>query len=220
MLNGGKWNSLGTHTFGGTARVIINSQGSCTTSADAVRITQPPVAAAPAPVAKTGQTISYDDRDDGELERGVAWPNPRFTDNGDGTVRDNLTKLIWDKYARRKPEQLWDSALADCNALADGAAGLNDGSAAGDWRLPNVRELTSIIHYGFYAPSVPNTTGTSKSMEGDPFIRMLSSDYWTSTSNDAHFGYAWTVNPFIGIVDVREKYQPLGAFAWCVRDPK
>ena len=33
--NGGKWNSLGTYTFSGTARVVINSQGGCTTSADA-----------------------------------------------------------------------------------------------------------------------------------------------------------------------------------------
>jgi hypothetical protein len=30
---------------------------------------------------------------------GVAWPNPRFTDNSDGTVTDNLTGLIWLKNA-------------------------------------------------------------------------------------------------------------------------
>ncbi len=47
------------------------------------------------PVAKTGQTISYAASDDGDIKPGVPWPNPRFTDNGDGTVTDNLTKLIW-----------------------------------------------------------------------------------------------------------------------------
>jgi hypothetical protein len=33
-----------------------------------------------APVPKTGQTISYGTRDDGALQKGVAWPTPRFTD--------------------------------------------------------------------------------------------------------------------------------------------
>ncbi|MCP4259833.1 MAG: hypothetical protein GY774_20320 [Planctomycetes bacterium] len=39
QANGGQWNSLGTFTFSGTARVVINSQGGCTTSADACKIT-------------------------------------------------------------------------------------------------------------------------------------------------------------------------------------
>lgn len=50
-------------------------------------------------VSKTGQTTSYGTRDDGALQKGVAWPNPRFTDNANGTVTDNLTGLIWLKNA-------------------------------------------------------------------------------------------------------------------------
>jgi hypothetical protein len=42
-------------------------------------------------VPKTGQTTAYVAGNDGYLEKGVAWPDPRFTDNGDGTVTDNLT---------------------------------------------------------------------------------------------------------------------------------
>ncbi len=42
-------------------------------------------------VVKTGQTTSYRTGDDGDLEKGVAWPDTRFTDNGNGTVTDNLT---------------------------------------------------------------------------------------------------------------------------------
>ena len=53
-----------------------------------------------APVPKTGQTTSYANGDDGDLELGVASPNPRFTDNGDGKVTDNLTELIWLKNAK------------------------------------------------------------------------------------------------------------------------
>ena len=55
----------------------------------------PVTAGAPAPVAKTGQTTSFASGDDGDLQEGVASPSPRFTNNGDGTVTDNLTGLIW-----------------------------------------------------------------------------------------------------------------------------
>jgi hypothetical protein len=56
---------------------------------------------APMPVRKTGQATSYTTTggEDGDLQKGVAWPNPRFTDNGNGTVTDNLTKLVWLKDA-------------------------------------------------------------------------------------------------------------------------
>ena len=59
---------------------------------------------------KTGQTKCYDSAgteitctdtgQDGNLQAGVAWPNPRYTDNGDQTQTDNLTGgLIWNKDA-------------------------------------------------------------------------------------------------------------------------
>lgn len=54
-----------------------------------------PAAPGGAPVPRTGQTTSYAPGDDGDLQKGVAWPVPRFTDNEDGTVTDNLTGLIW-----------------------------------------------------------------------------------------------------------------------------
>ena len=51
-----------------------------------------------APVPKTGQTDPYGlIGTDGDLEKGVASPTPRFTDNGNGTVTDKLTGLIWMK---------------------------------------------------------------------------------------------------------------------------
>ena len=48
-----------------------------------------------APVPKTGQTAPTTAGADGALRKGVAWPTPRFTDNKNGTVTDNLTGLIW-----------------------------------------------------------------------------------------------------------------------------
>jgi hypothetical protein len=58
-----------------------------------------PSPSVPAPVPKTGQTptVPLDPApggSDGNLQKGVAWPNPRFTDNGNGTVTDNLTNLV------------------------------------------------------------------------------------------------------------------------------
>ena len=77
---------------------------------------------------------------DGDWQKGVAWPNPRFTDNGNGTVTDNLTGLTWLKNANCYGTRVWATALTDANTLNSGECGLTDGSVEGDWRLPNVRE--------------------------------------------------------------------------------
>ena len=131
-----------------------------------------------APVEKTGQTTSYAAGDDGDLEKGVTWPSPRFTDNTNGTVTDNLTGLIWLKNANCFGTRTWADALSDCNSLASGSYGLSDGSVAGDWRLPNVKELQSLIHYGVYGPALPNTLGTGQWSESDPFTNVQSYSYW------------------------------------------
>lgn len=48
-------------------------------------------------IPQTGQIVSYAGGDDGEMRQGVASPNSRFIDNGDGTVIDTLTGLMWIK---------------------------------------------------------------------------------------------------------------------------
>ena len=153
-----------------------------------------------AAVEKTGQTTSYATGDDGDLEKGVAWPNPRFTDNGDGTITDNLTGLIWLKDANCFGTRTWNNALSDCNGLADGSCGLTDGSSAGDWRLPNRNELESLFHKGYYNPALPNTAGTGQWSEGDPFSNVLSTYYWSSTTYASETDYAWNVYMYYGYV--------------------
>ena len=69
----------------------------------------------PAPVAKTGQTTPYSVSDDGNYQAGVASPEPRFTDNEDGTVTDNLTGLMWTKDANIFGQIEWDSAINACD---------------------------------------------------------------------------------------------------------
>ncbi len=169
----------------------------------------------PAPVEKTGQETSLVSGDDGSLERGVAWPNPRFTDNGDGTVTDNLTRLIWLKHANCFGGKTWSKAIKDCKTLNNGECGLSDGSDEGNWRLPNIKELHSLIHYGIYNPAVPNTTGTGKWTSGDPFTDVQSSYYWSSSSWEYDISHAWYVFVKHGGVVSRAKSNT--NYVWPVR---
>ena len=149
---------------------------------------------APAPVAKTGQTQDPTPGSDGALQKGVAWPDPRFVDNANGTVTDNLTGLIWLKNANcfRVPDdglQVWLTAISLANNLASGACGLSDGSSAGDWRLPNRNELTSLLDLGQRNPALPRS---------HPFTNVQSARYWSST--ESAVGAAWRVDFLDGAV--------------------
>src|SRR5262245_33765218 len=108
----------------------------------------------------------------------------RFTDNGDGTVTDHCTGLMWQKdtadldgdgQTRDDPSDRidWFGALAYCEGLT--FAGYDD------WRLPNVRELESIVDYGRDEPAV------------DPVFGAWSSSYWTSTTDPYVPERAWVI---------------------------
>jgi hypothetical protein len=111
---------------------------------------------------------------DGDFKMGMEWPVPRYTDNNDGTVTDNLTGLIWLQHGScGVPADgiTWDAAFAYINALANGQCSLTDGSEAGQWRLPNSKELRSLIDYA-----------TGQYQWGSPFISLLTAQYWTATT--------------------------------------
>jgi hypothetical protein len=160
----------------------------------------------PYPVAKTGQTTTYADRDDGALQKGVAWPNPRFTDQGDGTVTDNLTGLVWLKNADCAGEKTWDTAMTWAAALTSGSCGLSDGSTAGQWRLPTREELNSLVDSGASFPALPT---------GHPFTGVQSDYYWSSTSDASDTSLAWLVNINDGYVNLNGKANDY--YVWPVR---
>lgn len=159
-----------------------------------------------AAVPKTGQTTSYATGDDGDLERGVAWPSTRFTDTGNGTVVDNLTGLIWLKNANCFGLQTWANALSAANTLNSGECGLTDGSAEGAWRLPNVREMQSLIDYGRSNPALPS---------GHPFSGVQSGYHWTSTSNAGVTSVAWHVDLNFG--NMNASFKTITYYVWPVR---
>ena len=166
---------------------------------------------ATAAVPKTGQTTSYATGDDGDLEKGFTWPTPRFTDNNNGTVTDNLTGLMWMQNADAGNDcggtdtgtENWATALssaAACNA-SGGYAGYTD------WRLPNVNELLSLIDRGQSSPALPSS---------HPFTGVQSSTaYWSSTTFAGGTGNAWYVYLDDGRVITSDKAITL--YVWPVR---
>jgi hypothetical protein len=153
---------------------------------------------------RTGQTRCYDTAgteitcagsgQDAEQRTGAAIPTPRFLDNGNGTVTDKVTGLIWLKNAScaTVSPNGWAAALTSVAALANGACGLSDGSKAGDWRLPNLNEVKSIIDKSKVNPAL---------QLGNPFDNVTNSWYWTSSTYAGRSIDAWYVYFGSGVAD-------------------
>lgn len=155
---------------------------------------------------KTGQTLSSVTRDDGALQRGVAWPTPRFTNNTNGTITDNLTGLIWLSNANCFNTRDWATALTDANGLANGTCGLTDGSIAGAWRLPNVVELESLLDISEAGPALPSP---------NPFSNVQTSRYWSSSTDAETNASAWYADMNSGAVGSNDKSGTY--YVWPVR---
>ena len=179
-----------------------------------------------APVERTGQTSTYADGDDGNLQRGVPWPNPRFTDNQDGTVTDNLTGLVWltkaNCIATDNPGfdtegtagdglVTWQTALefvAGINSATYDCGDISNGdSNQTDWRLPNEKELYSLIDFSRYDPAVA---------ESNMFSDLQSNWYWSSTTL---FGSSGTIAWIVYFYDGEKGGGNIGSgyYVWPVR---
>lgn len=110
----------------------------------------------------TGQHTCYDDQGNE-----ITCPEPAYQDNGDGTVTDLNTGLIWmqntadtdgDGDIDSGDELDWQPACDYCADL----------SYAGhsDWRLPNRRELISIVDYGRSDPAIDRRLGAALPVTG------------------------------------------------------
>ena len=155
-----------------------------------------------------------------DSNEGEASPDPRFTDNGDGTVTDNRTGLIWLQNANVTGVRTWADALADVENLnRDGTMNgtfsgdkSNGGSHQKDWRLPDRYELESLTDYTNNNPALPS--GYS-----DFFNGVQSDSYWTSDTLKGGIAYAWivTLSDF-GVLDTADKTETL--YVWPVRAEK
>ena len=117
-------------------------------------------------------------------------PDPRFVDNRDGTATDRLTGLIWLKNMNCFGMMNLEDAMLAAKSLKDGDCGpdpeliLSDGSSIGDWRLPTMSELCTLIDFSRRDPALPS---------GHMFSRFPSGYHWSSTTLDYHSGTAWIV---------------------------
>jgi len=103
-----------------------------------------------------------------------------FADNGEGTVSDHATGLMW-QQADSGSGMDWEDALAyaESSTLAD----------YDDWRLPNVKELQSIVDYT-RSPSAGDAANVGPAIDTDFFeISELPSG---TTNYTTDYGYFWT----------------------------
>jgi len=188
-----------------------------------------------APAERSGQTTCFDvngdpvgcagTRQDGDLQAGSLLPTPRFSDLGGGTILDHLTGLIWLKKANCDGAlKSWDQAFAavgELNSLGTmGGNNCGDSSNGGshqtDWRLPNIREFASLMHFGYTQPAISNAAGTAKWTDGDPFTGPIGSNYWSSTTNSGSLGEAFFSTMAWGYVTSYAK-DVVNGYVWAVR---
>jgi Protein of unknown function (DUF1566) len=128
-----------------------------------------------------------------------------FSDNGNGTVTDNNTALVWQKCSvGQNNDAICSGTAATYNWYQ--ASGTYDGSyntatlnicgnlalAGGGWRLPGKKELTSIVDY-----SIPYPGPT---IQQSWFPHTVASYYWSSTTYASHPSDAWIVYFYDGHV--------------------
>jgi len=162
----------------------------------------------------------------------------RWCSNGDGTVTDMTTGLVWLQKADWGGTRPWrklvddpsycasgegyicyDDAHARAGRLKAGAtdANLSNGSGAGEWRLPTKDELHEITEGTdpVSATSMQAFTGVKPftTYDGDGF-------YWSSNTHDGTGGLiamAWCVDMTYGIADYQHKNNEY--YVWPVREP-
>ena len=213
-----------------TCEVKISAPSNVTAVFDATVVT--PIA----PVLKTGQTTCWDTLgteidctgtgQDGDLQTGA---ERSYTDNGDGTITDNATGLMWEKNVKDT------NSINHCNTphTWDGAflkiAELNAANFAGynDWRLPNVNELQSLVVYGRYPaidPVFNNVINDSCTWFFDtpsgPGPDQISPQYWSSTTSELYPDHAWGVSFNFGtVIFNRDTDKPDANQVRAVRNP-
>jgi hypothetical protein len=198
---------------------------------------------APCPASKflaSGQTTAFqadindgisgnfvDVPDDGTLEAGATL---RYRDNGDGTITDRRTKLMWEKKGDdgglhdKDNSYTWSDDGSGSETIWDWLQEINAENGTGfaghdDWRIPNVRELQSMVDYGQYNPAVDPVFNTNCTPGVDVVQGscQLANNGWTSTTSAGFPDLAWLVNFITGEVYDTNGAKVNGTFVRAVR---
>lgn len=208
---GRRWQAIESRA-GGTCpstndRTAIQQYLDTTTANVAAALAGGPLAGQAQPI-QTGQTTCWNasgqvtpcagTRQDGELRSGL---ERRYVDNGDGTITDINTGLMWEKLSRDGTIHDKELVYAWAEAFTVKVAGLNALRFAGhtDWRVPNVNELYSLVKLDAFSPAVSAPAFHANCVVGCTVLTCSctytqSASYWTSTSDIRFPGrVAWTV---------------------------
>ena len=153
------------------------------------------------PIVDTGQGTCYDNSDliECPAEGGAFYGQdaqytgtvPSYTDNGDGSVTDNVTGLVWTQDLS-DASMPWSDAAGYCESLTVGSLT--------DWRLPNIKELWSLRDFSTGWPWV----------DTDYF-------YLVGDGSDQRQHHSWSSNPYL-VESEYQNEQVIGDPAWIVND--
>jgi hypothetical protein len=162
-------------------------------------------------LGETGQIVQFTARKNDGLPGPVAVPDDgfykrgaplRFKDMNNGTIKDIITGLIWEKKCDSATcattdlhhidrafgwngdgatDTIWDW-LDDLNA--EGGTGF---AGRDDWRMPNIKELQTLVNYGAHDPSIDGIFGPTPV-----------ESYWSATTHPTTPSHAWVVNFSLG----------------------
>jgi hypothetical protein len=138
------------------------------------------------------EEYTFHPMEDGKMTPGIEWPGPRFCDNGDGTMTDNMTGLMWLKNAGISGLKNYDDTVAFIISL--NTPGNNDNCGYNDWRIPDLTEMETLINFG--------TNNIAVWLENcDPGFENVRNFYWTSTPfyTDSSRASVWFISLQAGI---------------------
>jgi hypothetical protein len=161
----------------------------------------------------SGQTRPFGPGSDGDVRAGAVLS---YTDNGDGTITDNNTGLMWEKKDEsggihdRHNRYRWGTNGVpfpmNGSMVTEFLATLNRAPCfAGhcDWRIPNVRELQSLVDFGVPYPG-PTVNKAFHDPVGCPHCTDITLPSCSCTSADRY----WTSSTYVG--------RKNGSWAWYV----
>ena len=133
------------------------------------------------PLSLPAQTIKdYIDND---------WPDARYEVHGDGTVTDKVTSLMWlqcslgQTYADNTCSDANDATEHNWQDALEAAEG-SDFASHTDWRLPNIKELSSLVARDRHEPTI----------NIEAFPNTSSSFYWSSSPSAGDENKVWKLN--------------------------
>ena len=164
--------SSGLWAVRGITRVYYGTSGDAAISPGRV--------ARPGRLPVTGQTFSYQIGDDGYYQIGGPFRYEKrwYFGYNEWVVIDHNTDLMWARNGDGEgcawgQQTDWNSAIDWCNNLLF--------FGYDDWRLPNVKELQTIVNYGATSPAINTTYFSNTKLD----------DYWSSTTYDDDASEVW-----------------------------